>query len=492
MPRNLANTCKIIVVESASPSPQPTDPVSAKKKKGKSFYIAELLEENTNTIVVDLGSESVRIGHAYADPRLPRYDVHSNVGVVPPLKSDSSDDATPKSKYFFDKHRMQHPQKGMDVFPMVFDGLIDDWDMFEAFFELYIEKELKADPKEHMFMFSEANHTSNADRRKLAQLLFEKFNVKAFYSKPSAVYQLLERSASTVGTVIDLGACHASVTPVVDMHILKNNYYKADVAGDYFVDQAVAMFEFINFDLIPEPYIKERVIALEDPEPERDPDDFRFSDYESDDEIEKFGGDDSPVAYPPPSPIKAQCVIDPDVKLSNSYHVWSQQEIVKNFIHETCEIWPQGPLPTDPAIFKDYRKVCPFPDGRVTTFGRECFTFGETLFDRKYDRMPPFHPLPTLPEMITKMLNDTDEFLYNELKEHMVLTGGSSKLPHLRGRLQFELGREVYGTSILPVPKQPRLDAYRGAAKLAMHSSMAAVWYSKNQYNEGSNDIDYW
>lgn len=93
--------------------------------------------------------------------------------------------------------------------------------------------------------------------------MFEKFKCKAIYPKTSAVLQLVS-AGMTSGLVIDSGASHTTVTPVVELYALKSGSRKADIGGNLILDECMNYFENKKIDLVPNYMIKDKKFTFPD------------------------------------------------------------------------------------------------------------------------------------------------------------------------------------------------------------------------------------
>lgn len=118
--------------------------------------------------------------------------------------------------------------------------MIDDWDVFEKILDYTYSKCIKSESEFHPVLMSEApvsiilvkikvlNSFNNimllqwnvrAKREKLTEIMFEKYNVPAFYLVKNAVLAAFANGRST-GIVVDSGATHTSAVPVYDGYVL--------------------------------------------------------------------------------------------------------------------------------------------------------------------------------------------------------------------------------------------------------------------------------
>lgn len=90
-------------------------------------------------------------------------------------------------------------------------------------------------------------------REKLTELMFEKYNIPAFFLCKNAVLTAFANGRST-GLVIDSGATQTSAVPVHDGYVLQQAIVKSPLAGDFITAQCRQMFEEKSTEIVP-PYI---------------------------------------------------------------------------------------------------------------------------------------------------------------------------------------------------------------------------------------------
>jgi hypothetical protein len=90
--------------------------------------------------------------------------------------------------------------------------------------------ELRAQPKEHPLLLTEAPLNPRPQRERAAELLFETFGVPALFVSAQAILSLYA-SGRTTGLVLDCGAGTTSATPVFQGFALPHAIERVDLAG---------------------------------------------------------------------------------------------------------------------------------------------------------------------------------------------------------------------------------------------------------------------
>ena len=109
-------------------------------------------------------------------------------------------------------------------------GKVLDWFHLECLWRHTFETELRVVPEEQPVLLIESPHTSNADRERKTQIMFETFNIPNLYLENSAVLALTA-SRRTTGLVLDVGHGVSHAVPVVEGRALPHAIRQMDFAG---------------------------------------------------------------------------------------------------------------------------------------------------------------------------------------------------------------------------------------------------------------------
>lgn len=108
---------------------------------------------------------------------------------------------------------MNVPRSNMEIQTYMKDGMIDNWDLFEKVLDYTYAKVVQSESEYHPVLFSEASWNVRPNREKLTELMFEKYNVPAFFVVKNAVLAAFANGRATA-LVVDSGATHTSAVPV--------------------------------------------------------------------------------------------------------------------------------------------------------------------------------------------------------------------------------------------------------------------------------------
>ncbi|NXF28126.1 ACL6B protein, partial [Rhodinocichla rosea] len=217
--------------------------------------------DEVGALVFDIGSFSVRAGYAGED--CPKADFPTTVGLLSPdevsLELDGDKDKKGGKVYYIDTNALHVAREGVEVLSPLKNGMIEDWECFQAILDHTYGKHVKSEPGLHPVLMSEAPWNTRAKREKLTELMFEHYNIPAFFLCKTAVLTAFANGRST-GLVLDSGATHTTAIPVHDGYILQQGIVKSPLAGDFISMQCRELFQELNIDIVP-PYM----IAAKEP-----------------------------------------------------------------------------------------------------------------------------------------------------------------------------------------------------------------------------------
>nr|CAD2181946.1 unnamed protein product [Meloidogyne enterolobii] len=217
--------------------------------------------DDVGAIVFDSGSHSFRVG--FGGEEIPKFEIPARVGVREVIESATDETIeevasgrkginTTKKKfeYFIGTSQINVPRNETEIVSYMNDGMIEDWDIFEKVLDFIYDKCLMAESQHHSALFTEPPWNKKDKREKLAELIFEKYNVPAFYLFKNAALAAFA-SGRTAGLVVDSGATHTSAIPVYDGHCITNAVVRSPVGGDFLVEQCRKMLIKENVELVP-------------------------------------------------------------------------------------------------------------------------------------------------------------------------------------------------------------------------------------------------
>ncbi len=178
----------------------------------------------SKNIVLDSGTGMVKAG--FAGENKPSIVVKSVVGK--PKYNGIMFGMNDEKKYVCDQ---VDEMKGLlELSYPIEHGIINNWDDIENIWSHVFYNKLKIEPKDHNILMTEAALNPIENRKKMLELLFEKFNVKGTYVSMQAVLALYG-SSKTTGVVVDSGDGVTHIVPVCKGYAINSSIKRFNLAG---------------------------------------------------------------------------------------------------------------------------------------------------------------------------------------------------------------------------------------------------------------------
>ncbi|KAF9468962.1 actin-like protein Arp4p [Collybia nuda] len=411
-------------------------------------------------IVVDIGTSTVRAGYAGDDT--PRAIIPTTYGFHHiPSEGDVSmeDDAggstsPPKGslKLYIGQNGPSLWREGMEVSNPIVDGLIDDFTVIPPLIEHSLADVMRCTPSEHPILVTEPTWNTPENRERMAEIMFEEFQVPAFYIANTGVLSAFSAGKGSA-LVIDIGNTMASVTPVVDGFVLRKGLAYSSLPKLVHA-HARHIIAGKRIDLTPHQLISNKL----------------------------------PVD--PGAPHRATLREDRIPGTTDSWRTWSETKEVEEWVQSVVGVLEQGW--NDQVAASRPPRQYEFPTGYSTYFGQERFSIGEQFFWHSPQLV---HGNPGLPRHIPALISDSlracDPELRQVLMGNVVLTGGGSLFPGLSDRLSAELLRTFPHTKIHAPgnPIERRYGGWLGGSILASLGTFHQLWISKEEWQEHGKPI---
>ncbi|XP_006871797.1 PREDICTED: actin-related protein T2 [Chrysochloris asiatica] len=156
----------------------------------------------------------------------PRHVISSIIG-HPKLKTASA--GANQKKYFVGEEAL-YKYETLQLHYPIERGLVTNWDDMEKLWQHLFEWELGVKPNERPVLMTEPSLNPRENREKMAEVMFETFNVPAFYLSDQAVLALYA-SACVTGLVVDSGDGITCTVPIFEGYSLPHAVTKLYVAG---------------------------------------------------------------------------------------------------------------------------------------------------------------------------------------------------------------------------------------------------------------------
>eukprot|EP01137_Pigoraptor_chileana_P021065 Opistho-2@84306 len=434
--------------------------------------------DEVGALVFDIGSHVTRAGYAGED--VPKAVFSSTVGVGAEASREGASDAVPMDvdgapqtvpastvgkKYYvgtaagpsFTRHALE--MKGV-----MEDGLVADWDIYEALVDHAYSSCLRADPSQHPLLISEPSWTTRAVRERMVEIAFERHKVPALFLAKIAVLTAFSMGRYA-GLVVDSGASQTSVVPVYDGFMLHKGIRRSELGGDFLASQHRLVLENeLGIPVVPGYQIQSRETVAE--------------------------GD------PPQFTLRT-------LTPTQSFHNYAVRTLLEDFHASVSQVsetaYDEGLLANLPT--KSYE----FPNGYNAGFGAERFRVPEIMFNpdayivkdasdkgKGAEAARPSHP--GLGRLVADSVAACDVDIRPTLHGCVIATGGNTLVPGFVERLQAEVYAVAPPGSKVKVVAPPsaserRFSAWIGGSILASLSTFQQMWISRQEYEESGKSI---
>lgn len=427
--------------------------------------------DEIGALVFDVGHHSFRVGYAQEDT--PKAEIPSAVGVCEdgngtatiktenldvdkkPDPSNISSSAGPK--YYIDTNILNVARKGMEVSSFMKDGMIEDWDLFEKVLDYTYAKCIQSESEYHPVLMSEAPWNMRTKREKLTELMFEKYNVPAFFLVKNAVLAAFANGRAT-GLVVDSGATHTSAIPVQDGFVLSQAIVKSPLGGDYITMQCKQYLQENDVEIVPT-----YLIGGKEPVKERE---------------------------------KAKWIRKRNVpEVTTSWHTYMVKRVIQDFQNSVLQVsespYDEKTVSSIPSVHYE------FPNGYHQDFSSERFRIPEALFDPSQMRGGMVgNTMLGVGHIVTTSVGMCDVDVRPALYGSVVITGGNSFIQGFPERLNRDLSVRIPSSMRLKLISangcsERRFGAWIGGSILASIGTFQQMWISSQEYEEaGKAQID--
>ena len=182
------------------------------------------MEEEPKAVVIDNGSGTIKAGFAGDDA--PRSVFSTTVGRPRVAGLMVGLD----QKHVFMGEEAKEKKNMLYLKSPVDQGLVTNWDDMEKIWHHTLFSELRVSPEEHPVMLTETSLNPKPNREKVAEIMFETFNVPFLYLHLQAVLALFA-SGRTTGVVLDSGDSISHVVPTFEGYAIPHATVKIPLGG---------------------------------------------------------------------------------------------------------------------------------------------------------------------------------------------------------------------------------------------------------------------
>eukprot|EP01114_Cavostelium_apophysatum_P021364 TRINITY_DN7437_c0_g1_i2.p1 TRINITY_DN7437_c0_g1~~TRINITY_DN7437_c0_g1_i2.p1 ORF type:complete len:228 (+),score=50.43 TRINITY_DN7437_c0_g1_i2:59-742(+) len=220
--------------------------------------------DEVGAAVLDTGCVWTKGGYAGDDA--PKQLIPSHVGVLYSTGSDNTVGAGPKAigdeptamdidrpkqriQYYAGTGALSCRRDNMELKNPFEKGLISDWEVAEQLWN-HSFSALRIDPSTTPVLLAEPNFNTKANREKMAEIFFEKYQTPATFISKNAVLSSFA-SGKPSALVVDCGGGITTVTPVHDGYALQKCMFKSPVSGNLLTDEYYKILEQRNIQIRP-------------------------------------------------------------------------------------------------------------------------------------------------------------------------------------------------------------------------------------------------
>ncbi|KAI0313824.1 actin-related protein Arp4p [Amylostereum chailletii] len=419
--------------------------------------------DEVSALVVDIGTSTVRAGYAGDDT--PKAVIPTSHGFIQPppdadisMADDGETPAKPETKMFIGQHGPSIWRADMHIANPIQHGIISDFDAIPPLISHALRDVMRCQPEEHPVLMTEPAWNTPENRERLAEIMFEEFQVPAFYIANTSVLNAFAAGKGSA-LVIDIGQSTASVTPVVDGFVLRKGLVHSALP-QLVQAQARHILTTPTHNRPGIQLLSHHLIASRTP------------------------GD------PGRAPIFTLRE-DRVAKTTSSLMAYYEAHEVEEWIQSVAGVLDQGW--NDQQAAARPPKQYEFATGFSTYFGPERFQVGELFFTHSRDLAASNPHLPrTLPALITQALSACDPDMRGVLLNNIVLSGGGSLFAGLGERLNNELSRHLQQQVKIHAPGNPterRFGGWLGGSILASLGTFHQLWISREEWQEHGKAI---
>jgi actin-related protein len=409
------------------------------------------VSKDAPAVVFDNGTSTTKVGMAYqkGDPKL--FDS------FPTIYGKAKELAAMETVAKADMERVgKAAQEDRGILALSYpieNGIIKDFEVMEKIWRHSFINILREEgvAKEHPVFLTEPSQNPKKTRAKIAEVMFETFEVPALDIGDANVCALTAYDGKTTqagtGVTVDMGAGTTMVVPIVKGYVIAAGIKRLNFAGQDFTK-----------------YLKELL-------------------SERSDDMLAAGDLDTPSGLEIVREIKEK-ILD-----EGPHSGKSMLYVAEDFQIEMDEA----------AANDDRNADYELPDGQEITIENERFRCPEGLFNPKMMGKKDVDPLP---KSIFDSINACEQDIRRVLYSNIVLSGGTSSFDGLPSRLDHEIellaphlkkakakGKDMVSVkSGKDIGEDCRNVAWKGAALIAGSQTQRDKWMSKKEYQDKGAD----
>lgn len=383
--------------------------------------------DETGGIVLDVGSSSIKLGYGGEDgPRLVYPSAYGYISQEPPT-------------YYLGTQDLNIRRDQMDVYQSYSNGKITNYDALEKLLDFGITAGLRYKAPEHPLLIVEEPYETNEQRKKFAELLFEKLHFPAIYFLKSSSCIGFSLGKTTCLS-IDFGASGIRVIPVYDGYSLMTSSAVSSFGGDYMTSLLADKLNSQKIQVTPHCFLKKQVV-------------------------------EGVVA-------NIQKIDFPNTKAS--FLKYAINNIVRD-MKECCYCLSAKPIAQTPPPNEAISYT--LPDNQEVHLDQDAYYLPEVMMTGTTGEDG-----QALPDTIYQCLLNCDVEIRKDLTSNIMLAGGGARMKGLSERLEYELNKRL-NSSFKPrlyssEPLYNPYNAWTGGSIISSLGSFQQLWISHEEYVE--------
>uniref|UniRef100_UPI00398F682A actin-like protein 6A isoform X1 n=1 Tax=Pristiophorus japonicus TaxID=55135 RepID=UPI00398F682A len=439
--------------------------------------------DEVGALVFDIGSYTVRAGYAGED--CPKADFPTAIGMLlerddgsTPMEIEGDKGKPSGTTYFIDTNSLRVPRENMEVISPLKNGMIEEWDSFQAILDHTYKNHIKSEAGLHPVLMSEAPWNTRAKRERLTELMFEHYNIPAFFLCKTAVLTAFANGRST-GLVLDSGATHTTAIPVHDGYVLQQSIVKSPLAGDFISMQCRELFQELNVEIIPPYMIASKVNTTRKLSASKPAEMPTLQSSLASKSVQESVREGSPPNWKKKEKLP---------QVSRSWHNYMCNEVIQDFQASVLQV---SDSPYDEQVAAQMPSVhYEFPNGYNCDFGAERLRIPEGLFDPSNVKGLSGNTMLGVSHVVTTSVGMCDIDIRPGLYGSVIAAGGNTLIQSFTDRLNRELSQKTPPSMRLKLMAnnttvERRFSSWIGGSILASLGTFQQMWISKQEYEEG-------
>lgn len=463
--------------------------------------------DEVSAVVLDIGSSTTRAG--YAGEETPKVVIPTSYGYIPARHQSSEGSDHPPSFYFGD-HGPSLWRPGMEIINPLKDSMIEDWPAIERLMRVIFDREMRLglpgaelEPDErrgilteHPLLVTEPSWNSKENRERMIELAFEEFDTPAYYSVDRSVMAAFA-SGKGSALVVDIGEDLTTVTPICDGFVLRKGIQKSAIAGSVLSSLLLSTTEAS----LSTPVYPQYLIASKS---RQTPQTTENNPTGPDEDTPMVAVTDN---MPCGLALRGDRMPGKEGSpTTDSFMKYQKMRVMHDLKETVCEVFPR--TWEEEVISAIPPRTFELPSGQLQLFGRDRFAIPEVIFNpamistgltQHVGRRHPGSTIPTpdsylpLSRLVIDSINSCDVDIQGNLNSNIIVTGGSSLIPGLIERLDFDLRTQSpamkFKISAAGNLAERKFGSWLGGSILASLGSFHQLWIGKDEYKEQGRTV---